>query len=221
MLGVDGELLAPARLDNLFSCWAAIAALAARATGDGARHGVVCLFDHEEIGSESTTGAAGPLLATMIERLVRGPRWQPATTSTAPSPARSCVSADMAHAVHPNYPERHEPHHRPLPNLGPVIKVNANQRYATDAASQATFVRACEAAGVPWQVYVPPQQPRLRLDHRARSPPPVSACRSWTPAAPSSRCTRPGNWPAATTRHCSSPRSARSSPGPDRPPLVA
>ena len=72
----------------------------------------------------------------------------------------------MAHAVHPNYPERHEPAHRPLPNRGPVIKVNANQRYATDAASQATFVRACDAAGVPWQVYSPPQQPRLRLDDR-------------------------------------------------------
>jgi aspartyl aminopeptidase len=65
-----------------------------------------------------------------------------------------CVSADMAHAVHPNYVERHEPGHRPLPNGGPVVKVNSNQRYATDATTQARFVQACERAGVPWQVFV-------------------------------------------------------------------
>ena len=60
----------------------------------------------------------------------------------------------MAHAVHPNYPERHEPGHRPLPNGGPVLKVNANQRYATDATTEVAFTRACEQAGVPWQVFV-------------------------------------------------------------------
>jgi aspartyl aminopeptidase len=60
----------------------------------------------------------------------------------------------MAHAVHPNYPERHEPGHRPLPNAGPVLKVNANQRYASDAVTEALFTRACRAAGVPWQVFV-------------------------------------------------------------------
>jgi aspartyl aminopeptidase len=59
----------------------------------------------------------------------------------------------MAHAIHPNYPERHEPAHRPLPNGGPVIKTNVNQRYATDAATQALFVEACERASVPWQLY--------------------------------------------------------------------
>jgi len=60
----------------------------------------------------------------------------------------------MAHAVHPNYPERHEPSHRPLPNAGPVLKVNANQRYATDAVTAATFVAACDRARVPHQVFV-------------------------------------------------------------------
>jgi aspartyl aminopeptidase len=68
--------------------------------------------------------------------------------------ASSCVSADNAHAVHPNYPERHEPGHRPIVNAGPAIKVNSNQRYATSAATAAEFQRACERAGVPWQVFV-------------------------------------------------------------------
>jgi aspartyl aminopeptidase len=66
----------------------------------------------------------------------------------------SCVSSDMAHAVHPNYADRHEPHHRPMPNGGPVIKSNANQRYASTADTAALFAAACEAAGVPHQVFV-------------------------------------------------------------------
>ncbi len=114
---------------------------------------MVCLFDHEEVGSESTTGAAGPLLETVIDRLVlaRGGGAEDRHRALARS---SCISADMAHAVHPNYPERHEPGHRPLPNAGPVLKVNANQRYATDAETATVFTRACQAADVPWQVFV-------------------------------------------------------------------
>ena len=77
-----------------------------------------------------------------------------ATTSSVPSPISTCVSADNAHAVHPNYTERHEPGHRPLVNAGPAIKINANQRYATSADTAAVFQRACVAAGVPWQVFV-------------------------------------------------------------------
>jgi aspartyl aminopeptidase len=151
LLGLDQELLASARLDNLFSSWCAITALAeVEATSDVVA--AVALFDHEEIGSESTTGAAGPFLASMLERSVtaRGGTREDLHRALA---ASVVASSDMAHAVHPNYPERHEPAHRPLPNGGPVIKVNVNQRYATDAASQATFVRACEAASVPWQLY--------------------------------------------------------------------
>ncbi len=152
LLGLDDELLVSARLDNLFSCWSALTALTATAGEDRTVVAAIALFDHEEIGSESTTGAAGPLLATVVERLVvaRGGSRDDLLRALA---ASVVVSADMAHAVHPNYPERHEPSHRPLPNHGPVIKVNANQRYATDASTQAVFVRACEQAGVPWQVY--------------------------------------------------------------------
>lgn len=65
-----------------------------------------------------------------------------------------CVSADMSHAVHPNYAERHDPDHQPLPNGGPVVKVNVNQRYATDGTGVAVFAAACERAAVPWQPFV-------------------------------------------------------------------
>jgi aspartyl aminopeptidase len=151
-LGRAGELIASARLDNLCSAWAAVTALAA--TPDAGDHvGVVALFDHEEVGSGSTTGAAGALLETVLDRLVLA-RGGTAEDRHRAFAASSCVSADMAHAVHPNYPERHEPGHRPLPNAGPVLKVNANQRYASDAVTEALFTRACRAAGVPWQVFV-------------------------------------------------------------------
>ena len=66
----------------------------------------------------------------------------------------SCVSADNAHAVHPNYPERHDPDHGPIVNAGPAIKVNSNQRYATSSATAAAFARACDSVGVPYQVFV-------------------------------------------------------------------
>jgi aspartyl aminopeptidase len=151
-LGVDHSLLASARLDNLASCWCAIEALtAATLTSDGGDiTSIAVLFDHEEIGSESTTGAAGPLLESVVSRLVG----ESAADRHSALSQSLCVSADMAHAVHPNYPERHEPNHRPVPNGGPVIKVNANQRYATDAVTAAMFQRCCDTVAVPWQTFV-------------------------------------------------------------------
>jgi aspartyl aminopeptidase len=151
-LGRAGELVASARLDNLCSAWAAVRALAA-APPAGDHIAVVALFDHEEVGSGSTAGAAGSVLETVLDRLVlaRGGTAEDRHRAFAGS---SCISADMAHAVHPNYPERHEPGHRPLPNAGPVLKINTNQRYASNAVTQALFTRACRAAGVPWQVFV-------------------------------------------------------------------
>jgi aspartyl aminopeptidase len=152
LLGVEQELIASARLDNLCSSWAAVTALVEQ-PGEPEQTAVACLFDHEEVGSESTTGAAGPLLEAVLDRLViaGGGRGDDRYRAFA---ASSCLSADMAHAVHPNYPERHEPGHRPLPNAGPVLKVNANQRYATDAVTAALFHRACRVADVPSQVFV-------------------------------------------------------------------
>ena len=151
LLGPAQDLIASARLDNLVSCWCALEALLAAEPTDSVTP-LVCLFDHEEVGSESATGAAGPLLYAVLERLTRSESED--ATFRRSMAASVCVSSDMAHAVHPNYPERHEPAHRPLPNAGPVIKVNANQRYATDAVTHAMFLRACETAGVPSQVFV-------------------------------------------------------------------
>jgi len=152
LLGQDLSLLASGRLDNQVSCWAAteglIAASSSELSGDTAS--VIALFDHEEVGSESTHGASGPRLAWLLEALHQGTR-----TEFHEALSRShCISADNAHALHPNYPDRHEPAHRPLPNLGPVLKVNANQRYATSPESAAVFLQTCDLAGVPHQVFV-------------------------------------------------------------------
>ena len=152
VLGADGSLLASGQLDNQVSCWAAVDALVT--SGPTVDHtSVVALFDHEEVGSDSLTGAGGPLLEHVLERLSLAAGGDRAAHLGALAGSR-CVSADNAHAVHPNYPERHEPGHRPLVNRGPAIKINSNQRYATSAESAAEFQRACDSAGVPWQVFV-------------------------------------------------------------------
>lgn len=154
-LGRDAEFVASGRLDNLVSVHASAAAMAA-AAAEGVGVGpipVMAAMDHEETGSDSTSGAAGPFLEAVLERLIelRGGRVEARARAYAGS---FVASADMAHAVHPNYGERHDPGHRPLPNGGPVLKVNANQRYATDGRSRALWARACERAGVPWQTFV-------------------------------------------------------------------
>jgi aspartyl aminopeptidase len=114
---------------------------------------MIVLNDHEEVGSASSTGAAGPLLESIIDRLVstRGGSNDDLPRALAGS---LCISADNAHAIHPNYRERHEPGHHLVVNGGPALKVNANQRYATSGETAAAFQVACEAAGVPWQVFV-------------------------------------------------------------------
>ena len=151
VIGADHSLLASGRLDNQVSCWAAVTALAAAAPSG--HIAVAVLNDHEEVGSSSNTGAGGPFLESVLARIVatRGGTAEDLARSLVSS---ACVSADNAHAVHPNYAERHEPGHRPIVNAGPAIKVNSNQRYATSGDTAAGFQRACETAGVPWQVFV-------------------------------------------------------------------
>ncbi|GAB2571620.1 M18 family aminopeptidase [Streptomyces capparidis] len=153
-LGRDNELLAAPRLDNLLSVHAGTAALAAVAGGEAPVHiPVLAAFDHEENGSQSDTGAQGPLLGTVLDRSVasRGGTFEDRARALA---GTQCLSCDMGHAVHPNYSERHEPGHHPVPNRGPILKVNVNQRYATDGTGRAVFADACERAGVPWQTFV-------------------------------------------------------------------
>jgi aspartyl aminopeptidase len=153
-LGRDRELLAAPRLDNLLSVHAGVSALvAAAAAPSPACVPVLAAFDHEEIGSLSDTGAQGPLLGTVLERSVdaRGGGLQERARALAGS---VCLSSDTGHAVHPNYPERHDPGHHPVPGGGPLLKTNVNQRYATDARGRSLFLAACERAGVPWQPFV-------------------------------------------------------------------
>ncbi|GLY88821.1 M18 family aminopeptidase [Actinoallomurus iriomotensis] len=153
-LGRDQEFLAAARLDNQLSVHAATAALTAVAgSPDLSYVPVLAAFDHEENGSESDTGAGGPLLGRVLERsvFVRGGSYEDRARAFA---GTVCVSADTGHGVHPNYAERHDPTHRPMPGGGPILKVNVNQRYATDGAGRGIFAEACDRAGVPLQEFV-------------------------------------------------------------------
>lgn len=152
--GVDSDLIFAPRLDNLFSCFAGVEALIAAADGGPTTAvPVVSLFDHEEVGSTSASGAAGTLLTQVLEHqlVARGGDRGDLLRSLAGS---VCASADMAHATHPNYVERHEPDHHIALNGGPVLKINANHRYASDAGSVAAFQLACDAAEVPCQRYI-------------------------------------------------------------------
>ncbi|MEV6942439.1 M18 family aminopeptidase [Streptomyces sp. NPDC051172] len=154
-LGRDKELLAGPRMDNLLSVHAAVAALTAVSSGgaDLPYIPVLAAFDHEENGSQSDTGADGPLLGSVLERSVfaRGGSFEDRARAFA---GTVCLSSDTGHAVHPNYAERHDPTHHPRVNGGPILKVNVNNRYATDGSGRAVFAAACEKANVPFQSFV-------------------------------------------------------------------
>ena len=144
LFGLRNEFLASSRLDNQVSCWAAMNALL---DNDGDEPSLVALFDHEEVGSESTTGAAGPLLETTIERIAIAAGLDRAGFLGGLAKSH-CISADNAHAIHPNYPDRHDQNHAPLINNGIAIKSNSSQRYATSARSSIPVYAAAEKANV-------------------------------------------------------------------------
>lgn len=156
-MGRYDDLVSAPRLDNLASSYAGVRALSTAADEVAGAHEpmipALVLFDHEEVGSVSDRGAQSPLLGSVLERIVlaAGGDREDLLRALAGS---LCASADMAHATHPNYPERHEPTHQILVNGGPVLKVNTNLRYATDPAGTAAFTLACEQAGVPLQRFV-------------------------------------------------------------------
>ncbi|HZE38062.1 MAG TPA: M18 family aminopeptidase [Stackebrandtia sp.] len=152
-LGRDRELLACPRLDNLSSVHAGVAALSAIAERPGDRIAVLAAFDHEECGSESFSGAAGPFLETVLRRLVAACGGDPQDAARAFADS-VVASSDTSHSVHPNYVDRHEPGHHPMAGGGPLLKFNASQRYATDGVGRAIFTEACERAGVPMQTFV-------------------------------------------------------------------
>ncbi|MFI6878442.1 M18 family aminopeptidase [Streptomyces sp. NPDC050400] len=153
-LGRDKELVAGPRMDNLLSVHACTAALAEVTKRESLPYiPVLAAFDHEENGSQSDTGADGPLLGGVLERSVfaRGGSYEDKARAFA---GTVCLSSDTGHAVHPNYSERHDPTHHPRANGGPILKVNVNNRYATDGSGRAVFAAACEKAGVPFQSFV-------------------------------------------------------------------
>lgn len=174
LLGAGSGLLSAPRLDNQASCYAGLEALLAAQPRDVLP--VLVIFDHEEVGSSSDRGAQSNLLGIVLERIVL------AAGGTREDflrllPASLLASADMAHATHPNYPDRHEPAHLIEVNAGPVLKVHPNLRYATDGRTAAAFAMACRQAGVPLQ----------RYEHRADLPcgstiGPLASARTGIPA---------------------------------------
>ncbi len=157
VIGRDSDLVAAARLDNLATCHAAVRALLAMCDHSlvtpSAPSPLIVLFDHEEVGSTSASGAQSTFLPGWLERIVttRGGGREDYLRSMANT---IIASADMTHATHPNYPEKHDALHPVRMNGGPVLKVNAQERYATDSLGAAAFMLACEQAGVPMQTFV-------------------------------------------------------------------
>ena len=151
VIGVAGEFFASARLDNLSSVHAGVVALLAAEPSD--RVQVLACFDHEEIGSASRSGASGPVLESVLRRLAASLGWSDDEFGRALADS-FVVSADAGHAIHPNYPQLHDPDHRPMANAGPLLKVNANQRYTSEGPSTARWLRICRAANVPTQAFV-------------------------------------------------------------------
>ncbi len=153
--GLDEELVFAPRLDNLGSCHAATCALTASEKTSATR--VIVLYDHEECGSRSAVGAAGTALRDVLRRIVdatlkKGESMEQAFPRA--MAASFLVSADMAHAVHPNYADQHEPQHLPHLNRGMVIKSNSNQSYATNGETAARFALMCEEVGYESQRFV-------------------------------------------------------------------
>ena len=144
LVGLNEDFIAAARLDNLLSCFAGTKALVS-GVGNEPTNLLAC-YDHEEVGSLSAGGAQGPFLNAVLNRLA-GPN-QDLTGITQRS---MLISVDNAHAVHPNYPDKHDAGHRPHLNGGPVIKINANQRYATNSETAAVFRTLCREADIPVQ----------------------------------------------------------------------
>lgn len=152
VFGKDDVFFASGRLDDLASVHAGLVALEGFA-GDGDHIAVLAVFDHEEVGSATRSGASGPFLADVLERVQAG------LGATREQQLRAladswCVSSDVGHSVHPNHLDKHDPVVQPVLGSGPILKINANQRYATDGAGAAAWHAWCAAAGVRSQEFV-------------------------------------------------------------------
>jgi len=146
MMGLHDEFISSARLDNILSCYVGLTSLI---NSDGKQASLLVCSDHEEVGSVSTSGAQGSFLESVLSRLCPEPEQFHRMTQRS-----IMISADNAHAVHPNYSDKHDAEHGPILNKGPVIKTNANQRYATNSETSAIFRQLCEQVDVPVQDFV-------------------------------------------------------------------
>ena len=146
VIGLHRDFIASARLDNLLSCYTGVRALLDE---DNSRNCLLVCNDHEEVGSMSACGAQGPFLSSVLQRLCPNPEQLARTVDRS-----LLISADNAHGIHPNYADKHDSNHGPVLNEGPVIKVNANQRYATNSSTSSRFRQLCQKADVPVQVFV-------------------------------------------------------------------
>ncbi|WP_447043675.1 M18 family aminopeptidase [Vreelandella sp. H-I2] len=156
LVGVKQELVASARLDNLLSCFMGLEALLAC---DGSQGALLVANDHEEVGSASACGAQGPFLADVLTRInsqLGGKDGEKGNDESLIQLIQSSlmISCDNAHALHPNFRDKHDERHGPAINGGPVIKVNASQRYATNSVTGALFRDVCREADVPVQSFV-------------------------------------------------------------------
>ncbi len=149
--GVHDEFISSGRLDDLSMCHAGLEALLAAPASDATQ--VLAIFDNEETGSQTKQGAGSPFLASMLQRIALA---QSGTVEAFHQAVERAfmVSADNAHAWHPNYPEKYDPTNHPVLGGGPVIKFNAAQKYASDAVSASIFAEVCREAGVPCQRFV-------------------------------------------------------------------
>ena len=149
--GVHDEFISSGRLDDLSMCHAGLEALLAAPASDATQ--VLAIFDNEETGSQTKQGAGSPFLASMLQRIALA---QSGTVEAFHQAVERAfmVSADNAHAWHPNYPEKYDPTNHPVLGGGPVIKFNAAQKYASDAVSASVFAEVCREAGVPCQRFV-------------------------------------------------------------------
>jgi aspartyl aminopeptidase len=146
IIGLDNEFIASARLDNLLSCFIGLQSLL---ESDNSQNKLLICTDHEEVGSASACGAQGPFLQQVIERI-----WPSNEDRNRIIAGSMMISADNAHGIHPNFSDRHDQNHGPMLNQGPVIKVNANQRYATNSLTSAIFKQLCDDVAVKYQTFV-------------------------------------------------------------------
>jgi len=151
LVGLRQEFVAGARLDNLLSCFSGLQALLA-SNGEGSRL-LVCT-DHEEVGSSSAAGAAGPFLESVLLRVNEALHAGSQDAYRRMLAHSVLASVDNAHAVHPNFAEKHDGKHGPQMNAGPVIKYNSNQRYATNSTTGSLFRKLCADVDVPCQSFV-------------------------------------------------------------------